>query len=333
MIDIRLAVEDNPPPGDMPIKVTCLNAVAHKRGDKTPAMAVYPDHLHCFACGFHYNEPLGALRLLLGTKEIDATRYTVEALDAYRERATQLATAEPLAAAHAQLFLLQLYNRYLPRLGWLYERGLKDYTIIAFQLGHNGQAFTIPVYDADGKLLSFRYRADPSLNSEDHLERFRYTGMKGRNGLYLYPAPQFAADERDWVMLCEGELDALRLWQEDIPAVTLTNGARQMKKLPALLPARIKQVFIAADQDEAGEIAATETIEACDRLGLKWCRLRWPDGKDVTEAYLKGWRFEHVVRRDNEGNAPCTATEVSLGPRRYLDEPYPGACLGGELEP
>lgn len=301
MIDLRLAIEDNPPPGDTPLKVTCVNAVAHKRGDKTPAMAVYPDHLHCFVCGYHRNEPLSALRLLLGTQEVDTSRYTVEAVDAYRERATQLAKAEPLPAAHAQLFLLQLYNRCMPRLGWLYERGLRDDTIIIFKVGHDGQAFTIPVFDADGRLLSFRYRADPACNSPDYTERYRYTGMKGRNGLYLYPAPQVAADERDWIVLCEGELDTLRLWQEDIPAVTLTNGAGQMKKLPALLPKRIKRVLIAADQDDAGEVAANETAQACEVLGVQWCRLRWPEGKDITEAYQKGWTCDAnaVWKSDN----------------------------------
>jgi DNA primase len=290
MLDLRLTIEDSPV-GDGYIKIRCLNPT-HK--DRSPAMAVYPDHIHCFACGFDV-QGLAALALLLKLDEGEALaqyrKYTVESLDSYRERATEHAKSNPLPMAHAVLFHRQLASRFKERLEWFKEeRGLNDQTIEKHLIGHNGLAFTIPIFDDEGRLISFRYRADPAYNTEEYVKQHKYSGMQGRNGLYLYPAPLIAADTRDWIVLCEGEFDALRLWQEGIPAASLTNGAGQCKKLPALLPKRIKTVYIATDQDEAGEIAADEVAVEADRLGLFHTRITWPEGKDVTEAYKLGWR-------------------------------------------
>ncbi|MCK2240973.1 MULTISPECIES: hypothetical protein [unclassified Crossiella] len=33
--------------------IRCLNWQAHRRGDSRPSCVVYPDSVHCFACGFH----------------------------------------------------------------------------------------------------------------------------------------------------------------------------------------------------------------------------------------------------------------------------------------
>ncbi|MCK2240660.1 MULTISPECIES: hypothetical protein [unclassified Crossiella] len=34
-------------------RIRCLDGSLHRRGDVTPSCAVYPDAVHCFACGFH----------------------------------------------------------------------------------------------------------------------------------------------------------------------------------------------------------------------------------------------------------------------------------------
>ena len=306
MLDLRLAIDDSPV-GETPIKVRCVNPT-HK--DRTASMAVYPGNIHCFApqCGLHAHG-IEALALLLKidlpTAEQTQSKYTSEALDGYRERATEHAKSSPLPITHARLFNQQLNGRFHQRLSWLEQRGLTQETINGFLIGHNGEQFTIPIFGDDGNLISFRYRADPELCRPEYVAQHKYSGMSGRNGRYIYPADGIKHDVSDWIVLCEGEFDAMMLWQDGIPAATLTNGAGQMKHLPAMLPDRIENIYILADQDEAGRIAAHETTIAANELNLIPGRhvtvweledeYKMPDDcKDVTEAYLKGWRFNRA---------------------------------------
>jgi DNA primase len=289
MLDLRLVIDDSPV-GEAPIKVRCP---AHK--ERSASLAVYPDHVHCFGCGFH-SVGVDALALLLKTDNETAaaqwSKYTSEAIDSYRERATEHAKSSPLPIKHAELFCNQLFGRFHQRLEWLTARGLTLETIGDNLIGHNGEQFTIPIFDDNGNLISFRYRADPLYCRPEFVRQHKYVGMAGRNGRYLYPAPDVMADMRDWSVLCEGEFDTLLARQDGLPAATLTNGAGQMKRLPAMLPSHIKTAYVAADIDEAGLIARDETITAALDLGLTTYTVEFSDtAKDYTDARQQGWRF------------------------------------------
>ena len=204
--------------------------------------------------------------------------------------------------------LATIYNKILNspernhRLQWFYDRGLTDRTINDpdILLGHTGTRFVIPVFDRNRKLVSLRYRMDPKYCSELELAKHKYIGMKGRNGLYLYPEPLLENTrsvpgedggllEVHKIYVCEGELDALRLWQEGRAAVSVTNGAGQVEKLPALLKAQYPHItflVIATDQDEPGEEAAKRTANAAESLGFTTYRWHWENAKDVTEYFL-----------------------------------------------
>ena len=184
------------------------------------------------------------------------------------------------------------------RLQWFYDRGLTDRTINDpdVLLGHNGTQFVIPVFDKSRNLVSLRYRMDPEYCSEQEIHKHKYLGMKGRNGLYIYPEP-LLENAGSWreeltvtkVYVCEGELDALRLWQEGRPAVSVTNGAGQVEKLPALLKAQypnITHLVIATDQDEPGEEAANRTIKAAASFRFHNIEMALGGRKDVTEYFI-----------------------------------------------
>jgi hypothetical protein len=302
-IDLRLAVTDMPV-GAVPVKIKCPDSIHKHRAkqtDKNQSLAVYPDNLHCYGCGFHRNNRLEALAFLLGVTEEEAKKvaekYTNEALDAYRERAATEARRDPLPFALAQLYNTALMGPNAPRAhrqDWLLARGITLETAEDVHLGHDGNRYVIPIFDADMKLIALRYRRDDAYLDESYP---KYMGMKGRNGLYLYPEWLIERDTRKFLVICEGELDALRLWQEGYPAVSATNGAGQAHKLPALIRERwprIHTLCVATDQDEPGEEAARLTIAAAEGLGMKAMRLRWEEGKDVTEALQLG----HKLVRD-----------------------------------
>lgn len=308
-LDLRLAVSDDPV-GDYPLKITCPPRIHKERTggklDKTSSLAVYPDSIHCYGCGYNRMGVWG-LADLLGVKIDEARRvadhYSSEAVEAYRERAALEASSTPLPPV-----LARLYNSVLmgpnalraERQVWLQARGLTPTSWERFDLGHDGKRFVIPVYAADGNLLTLRYRRDDAYDEAGP----KYSGMKGRNGLYLYPEPQVAAHADwggDYLWVVEGELDAVRLWQEGQPAITATNGAGQAKKLPALIRARwpnVRHLLIATDQDEPGEQAAQVTLEAAVEAGfdpLDLSRVYWPEGKDITEALALGYDYQEAI--------------------------------------
>ena len=159
MIDLRLAVTDQVV-GDQPVFVKCREHNDKQRGN----LAVYADGLYCFTCHFQLqNDRIKALAYLLGTSEQEAARsadrYTNEALDRYRERASQESRMDPLPRS-----LATIYNKVLNgperrhRREWFYERGLTLETINDpdVLLGHDGLHFVIPIFDRNRNLVSLR---------------------------------------------------------------------------------------------------------------------------------------------------------------------------------
>jgi DNA primase len=127
----------------------------------------------------------------------------------------------------------------------------------------------------------------------------KYSGMRGRNGLYLYPENDISMEGTTWLVVVEGELDAVRLWQAGIPAVSTTNGAGQVHRIPALLREKFPQIttlFIATDKDEPGREADRQTVTEARRLGFEVTEISWPEewGKDITEFFLQGHQIEEA---------------------------------------
>lgn len=283
MLDLRRAVTDAPLDEEY-VRIRCVNHAAHKNGDASPAMAVYPDGLYCFACGFTASGK-EALSLLRGGAEVEdgltfAPKRTVKP-------AKQL---DPLPAGYAKLYNLWL-NSHPEKLEWLLgpERGLTRETVNEYQLGYDGAHYCIPVFNAERQLMTFRYRMDPAVATEEDLHRSKYFGWRGRNDRFLYPAWMPLGS---WCVLCEGEFDALVLRQDGVPAITLTNGARQMKRIPLLLPYTVRQVVIVCDNDPAGYESRDATIRQCQLYRIPVTTVALPgQHKDVTKAYQAGWRF------------------------------------------
>lgn len=317
-VDIRLAVTDSPPPGDLPIQIRCRFP---KHNDSTASMCVYPGHITCYGCGKAIRRRMESLAFLLGWYRVlsngeivndwrraigVAGKYTVESLDAYRERAAEKVRKDPLPFALAKAYHHMLRTCRSDRLEWLYDRGLAGSTIERFLIGHNGSQFTIPFFNDYGELLTIRFRRDEEIatsyfeprDGKEH-EIPKYDGIKGRNGLLLFGG-WMLREAMDYVVVCEGELDCVRLWQEGIPAVSPTNGAGQLRHVARLLEPYpwLKRMWIASDQDEPGELGALELqVESEMRLQFDWYpRLRWPAewGKDVTELYKGGHTLEEV---------------------------------------
>lgn len=304
LIDVRLAVSDAPVL-DLPVFIKC-----REHDDSSASLACYSDHIVCYGCGYAIRTANDALAYLLGITwmELKAPdkdgntirdKYTMEKLDAYRERASLEANKNPLPQSLAGAYTENLWEVRTDRIQWLLDRGLSEEYIIVGNIGHDSTRFTIPFFNRQYELVTIRFRRDDKYGtvSWDDKPIPKYSGMSGRNGLYLYGEHWLTGFE-DHLVVCEGELDALRLRQEGLPAVSVTNGASNLRHVPKLLKdyPNIKRVYVCGDNDEPGIAASTALKEDLTELGYRSIIMIldkvYKPCKDVTEYLLAGGKIE-----------------------------------------
>ena len=353
-VDIRRAALPEggvPPYGTNPLLVKCPH---HE--DDSESLAIYCDHIACFGCSFRVGKRMEALAYLL---KLPSWKEALEVAPNYRfltETEQQTARQRMKVARKPTWADVGVYERILgsicsDRVAWLHSRGLSDQTIRTARLGHNGAAFVIPVFDSSLEVVTLRYRNDEEIcgkydeefDEEFNLVRARkipkYRGYTGWNDACLYPAWKFEADRRDYVVLVEGEMDALLLWQNGIPALTCTNGASQQGQILALIrqhfdrisrqarrrPA-LKRIVICGDRDEPGIKAARGLFEQAKQEyeEVIWCQ--WPIewGKDITDACKSGHTFEEIYEQygfDYEATEESSTPADPARPSRHDADP------------
>jgi hypothetical protein len=160
-------------------------------------------------------------------------------------------------------------------------RGLNVKTLTDYQIGYNGRAYTIPVRDYDGKLVSVRFY-DPNPGED----RRKIWGVTGHNEVVLYPVEQI---DHDQLVICEGEWDALLTIQNGFHAITRTGTAKAWNKAWNER-FRGKKVYLCHDMDSAGQ-GGNAKVKAALRgvASVRTISLPYPvtpkNGKDLTDYF------------------------------------------------
>jgi DNA-binding MarR family transcriptional regulator len=117
----------------------------------------------------------------------------------------------------------------------------EDFVKKIFRWSWDATTITIPIFDPNAKHLTNRYR---------HLDGSpKFSADKGSHPT-LYASHLIKT--KNTIVLCEGEPDCVRLWQEGIPAVTGTSGVKTFN--PSLAePLKGKKVLITLDTDKEGQ--------------------------------------------------------------------------------
>lgn len=176
------------------------------------------------------------------------------------------------------------------------ERGLTADTIERFKIGWHPdkEAYTIPMYDEHGELVNMKYYrpdGDPKM-----------WGVTGHNEARLYPLPEFAGDERDEVVFCEGELDALVARQEGLNAVTVTGGARTAWQDEWSHHFKDKRVFLVTDSDNPGRLLAQKVRQALKGVARQVVFVPLPyevkkkHGEDLSDYFVRDWHSADDLR-------------------------------------
>jgi len=185
---------------------------------------------------------------------------------------------------------------------WLHERGLSGETIHHWRLGYNPagcrihglwtpRGIVIPCFVGDVLWYVKVRRPVPPLAGP------KYQQMAGGKSA-LYGLDHLAG--RRVAVICEGELDAVLLWQEagDLVDVVATGSASGRPALPFLVHlAGAARWLVALDRDDAGEQGADWWGDYSARVR----RVRPLQGKDLTDfaqagGDLRAWATYHLER-------------------------------------
>lgn len=201
---------------------------------------------------------------------------------------------------------------------WLLkERGLTEAIISEAKLGFDGKRLTIPIPDGEGGWLFAKCRALPGTDTEPK---------------YLYPKGAKAAlygteylKDAEFVVVCEGELDALALRSRGIPAVTSTGGAGTFEATWADAFQAVPSVYIVYDRDEAGRKGALKAASLIRNARIVSLPAEVGDGGDVTDFFVKlGKNPDDLWALFKTGK---TAAEINEQGERYTPLPKPSRLV------
>ncbi len=177
-----------------------------------------------------------------------------------------------------------MHNQYFR--SWLNKRGISNEVIALFNISEHehptiGECIRIPITDSWSK-----YRRDPR---EDVKPKYLYdTGSK----ITLYGAGKLTAN-CPYVVITEGELDALVLWSQNIPAVSSTGGALSFQpEWVELL--KDKEVFICFDNDSAGAEGMVKALTYLPNAKV----ILFPtitNVKDISDYVSHGYDFRSLM--------------------------------------
>lgn len=264
----------------------------------TPNMVIYPDHGYCFACGKRADQ-IELVSVVEGLSFIEAVKYIIE-----NKNKTLLIAHWPLPPLENEYVdsnmeaLIQLAD---DSRAWTYlrNRGIYAISVQAFRLGFNGKEILIPHY-VDHTLVNVKHRILPRYQKPNQPT---YRSLAGRPLTQLWPHDKISqyAKSSKTLILTEGEFDAMILWQEQLPAVSVPSGVNARLAEWYSSFSQFERVLVAIDQDDAGDAAwerfmnkqdvsghtdAQILAEACS---TEFVRVQWPRnwGKDITDARTK----------------------------------------------
>lgn len=194
-------------------------------------------------------------------------------------------------------YLERAWETYAPHLGdaagWLEARGVdleharsRGLGVVRDPLpGHEpAEGYLAIPYLTNAGPVNINFRCIQDHNCKEIPNHSKYWRRKG-SGVNLYGV-QSAAWADDWIVVTEGEIDAL-IWQQiGVPALGVP-GAENWKDYWANLLEDFSRVYLAEDGDKAGKDLWIAMSEHIDQGNTMVVRMRMPDGEDTNSMYLK----------------------------------------------
>ena len=175
---------------------------------------------------------------------------------------------------------------------WLYSRGISDKTMQAFKIGSytaGGVDYVVFPFIKDAALRMCKRR-----NIADKHDTKPTSGDQEKSLFGWQAIPESAR----WVIICEGEMDALAYYEYGLSALSVPFGGGGGNKQDWVENEygnleRFDEIFLSMDMDKAGSEAVTELIR---RLGSDRCRIIELPYKDANDCWLNGITKEQMLK-------------------------------------
>jgi len=232
--------------------------------DKHPSLGINLNNgiFHCFGCNVKGNAR--------DWKEL------------YVEKIMTIEVAEEF---HKRLLKAKNILKYLEK-----KRGINLITIKKFMLGWDAERITIPIFDQNKNLANIRKY---SSTSKQKMISF----AEGSGEARLYPIQNLS--QKNYVLLCEGEMDCLLANQKKLNAITVTSGAGVWReKWNELF--KNKKVYICFDNDETGRVGAKniakQLFDYTEFVKIIKLPITEPKGADITNYFVDyGYSIQEFI--------------------------------------
>ena len=216
------------------------------------------------------------------------------------------------------------------------ERGLPESILTAYEVSYVPSKWFSSEYT--GPAYVFLYKTPSGKNNclakyvaveRDEDDKKRITAQK--NGLQVLFGMQHVKE--DWCIITSGELDALSYAAQGLPAVSITNGDKNVNWIENCWDflERMKTIYISFDMDDSGE-SMVNTVAA--RLGVAKCKRVILPYKDANESYINGVSLHECIRTAKDITpsgfvksielAGCVWDRLKNGPRDQRGIPFLG---------
>jgi len=210
--------------------------------------------------------------------------------DAIREAKDYVGVREPRLEPHAARYLSparpKVSKPKLAVLQWLTQtRRLSAAAIAAYHVGANpADTHVVFPFLRDGELINHKTRAIAD-------KRDMRTAKGAAPCLFGWQA---IPEDARRVVICEGELDALALWDYGFPALSVFSGVKNLAWVDVEYPhlERFSEILLCLDTDDAGREGTNLLLE---RLGPERCKVVTLPRKDANDCLIDGISREDVA--------------------------------------
>ncbi len=180
-------------------------------------------------------------------------------------------------------------KNHLKDLGYGYEDMKKADLVVSSRNGNYYDKFRnrimFPIIDLKGDVIGFGGRSIDEMSQPKYLNSADTLVFKKSMNVF---AMNFAKNSGfDDFLLCEGYLDVVNLHQHGFCNAIATLGTSLTKEQTRLIARHSKDVILAYDMDEAGNIASNRAFLMFDDIGVKVKRLTYSSAKDPDEYINK----------------------------------------------
>ena len=146
---------------------------------------------------------------------------------------------------------------------------------------------TFPIHNADGRCVGFSARIYKDIDEAKYINTKETPVFKKGNILFNYHRASREVQNYNYILVVEGQMDAIRIYSSGIKSVVATMGTALTQKHVALLKRLGVDVILAFDNDNAGLKATITNGDILANEGVNVKVLRIKDAKDPDEYILK----------------------------------------------